>query len=500
MIATTDPATIRRRAFTTIVVGFAAFLYLFSPLNLLVIGWFADFEDAISHRVHEVVFGAMFAMVFVGVVAQVRHPERNVAGFLQSTGVLAAFAIIVSASTGFEGPVLAYVLPPALLLAVHPDPGAVVRPAVRFHRGLALVGAGALVPMAVVAVEHFQKALDRVQGHESHWGAVTAFAIAVLVSSVIVTFRPAGWKAVARTTAGAVTAYAVVSLAFRFDASALDPVAAVVSLLWSAVLVAATFVVDRAAVSESPRRHRLGTRRPRQGIVAGVAVGIAHRTGIPVRRIRVGFVLLALFGVGALIYAVSWMIMPVEPGTHRGRPLYRPSAGGAIAGTVVLALTLGSSSGLNLVIILAVGSLATWVIVRRARSRPELDRGALSHQVVRGLFGIQVGFIGLVLVMMWSFGFGTPVVPHKVVQTSNTYCATCHVQELARGAPTIDLASHPYGGRVGACTTCHDHLPPSPEPTAHGSVQWPTPLGAPDAVLSAAELSRVRARSFGQSP
>ena len=76
-MTTAAAVTPRRRIHVAAVIGYAFFLYVFSPMNLLVIGWFADFEDAISHRVHEVSIGALFTLGFVGVVAQLRRADRT---------------------------------------------------------------------------------------------------------------------------------------------------------------------------------------------------------------------------------------------------------------------------------------------------------------------------------------------------------------------------------------------------------------------------------------
>ncbi|MFC5380608.1 PspC domain-containing protein [Aquipuribacter nitratireducens] len=59
-------------------------------------------------------------------------------------------------------------------------------------------------------------------------------------------------------------------------------------------------------------------RRPRDGrAVLGVAAGLARYLGVDPVVVRVGFVLLALFGgSGLLLYVVGALVIPVEePGT-----------------------------------------------------------------------------------------------------------------------------------------------------------------------------------------
>jgi len=53
--------------------------------------------------------------------------------------------------------------------------------------------------------------------------------------------------------------------------------------------------------------------------LAGVSVAIAHNTEIPVTAVRAGFLLLTLLhGVGALLYAVLWFVLPDAPGGTSG--------------------------------------------------------------------------------------------------------------------------------------------------------------------------------------
>jgi signal transduction histidine kinase len=62
-----------------------------------------------------------------------------------------------------------------------------------------------------------------------------------------------------------------------------------------------------------PPAERLHRHRDTR-LAAGVAAGIAIHLGIPVAAVRVAFVLLLAFnGLGALLYAVFWAALPVDP-------------------------------------------------------------------------------------------------------------------------------------------------------------------------------------------
>lgn len=54
--------------------------------------------------------------------------------------------------------------------------------------------------------------------------------------------------------------------------------------------------------------------RPKAGgVLGGVAVGIANRTGASVALVRLGFLVAALFGgLGVILYAAAWALIPGE--------------------------------------------------------------------------------------------------------------------------------------------------------------------------------------------
>ena len=106
----------------------------------------------------------------------------------------------------------------------------------------------------------------------------------------------------------------------------------------------------------SGRRSSGPVRRTREDrLVAGVAAGLAARTGIDVTAIRVVFVLLALLGgFGAAVYVVAWLLVPAE------------GADGNIAGKALndrrgLALAAGLGSLLVIVLLIASALGAAWV-------------------------------------------------------------------------------------------------------------------------------------------
>jgi phage shock protein PspC (stress-responsive transcriptional regulator) len=54
--------------------------------------------------------------------------------------------------------------------------------------------------------------------------------------------------------------------------------------------------------------------RSRDGLMGGVARGLATRFGLPVAALRLAFVLATLFGLwGLVVYVALWVILPLEP-------------------------------------------------------------------------------------------------------------------------------------------------------------------------------------------
>jgi phage shock protein PspC (stress-responsive transcriptional regulator) len=101
------------------------------------------------------------------------------------------------------------------------------------------------------------------------------------------------------------------------------------------------------------------TTRARQGRwLGGVCAGLAARWGVPVARVRLGFVLASvLVGLGVLVYVAAWLILPGE------------GADGAQRGIVLLAQAIGALLGLG--VLAAMGGMATifgygWVVVAAA--------------------------------------------------------------------------------------------------------------------------------------
>jgi signal transduction histidine kinase/phage shock protein PspC (stress-responsive transcriptional regulator) len=158
-------------------------------------------------------------------------------------------------------------------------------------------------------------------------------------------------------------------------------------------------------------------------MVAGVAAGIAHHLGIPVVRVRVSFMLLlGLSGLGLLLYAAFWAVVPprtssTEPPPQRDIFQLLPFVAIGLGVMLIQVLLFGSTGVAGtagwLVAIIAVGAGVIWhqsAPERRwewSRSMPvpwlgavveESDRRAFVLRFIGGGVLVAVGIIGVVAV------------------------------------------------------------------------------------------------------
>ncbi|MEZ0494135.1 PspC domain-containing protein [Kineococcus sp. TBRC 1896] len=92
--------------------------------------------------------------------------------------------------------------------------------------------------------------------------------------------------------------------------------------------------------------RRTGLVRSHDRWVAGVAGGIARRTGVHVNAVRAGFVVLALVGgIGLGLYGLAWALLPDVTGRIEAQAAQRGDVSAALVlavGLVVLDLVLGN--------------------------------------------------------------------------------------------------------------------------------------------------------------
>jgi len=161
---------------------------------------------------------------------------------------------------------------------------------------------------------------------------------------------------------------------------------------------------------EVRRLYRASDRR----LVAGVASGIAEHLGVPTVAVRVAFIVLTvLSGLGALLYAVFWAVLPPDPSVVAGRRdrLQLLAFAAVAAGLVLLQLLVRSDWHTMLgwlVAIVAVGAGIIWhqadprrrqrfVDSRWQRTLLDSDRRSYLIRFITGGTLVIVGIIGILL-------------------------------------------------------------------------------------------------------
>ena len=83
--------------------------------------------------------------------------------------------------------------------------------------------------------------------------------------------------------------------------------------------------------------RRSSITRSQNRVIAGVCAGIANRFGVSAAIVRVGAVVLTLFGPGVFLYLLAWLLLPRYDGQIR---LERAVRGGDASSIVLLVVAL----------------------------------------------------------------------------------------------------------------------------------------------------------------
>jgi phage shock protein PspC (stress-responsive transcriptional regulator) len=89
--------------------------------------------------------------------------------------------------------------------------------------------------------------------------------------------------------------------------------------------------------------RRSPVQRSQDGVLAGVAAGVADRLSVSRAVIRVAMVALALLGPGVLLYLLAWLLMPDAQGRIRLEGAIRGGQGSSIVLLIVTVLSFFST-------------------------------------------------------------------------------------------------------------------------------------------------------------
>lgn len=235
-----------RRVFLASSWGLVASLYFLSPAILILLGWFQEpfselgNAETVSHRVHEVLFGALFGSALVGAASQLFRRSRR-AGALQALITVGAFFLMLAGLRRLEGLAFVYVGLALAVLVSHPEAGRWFHP----HWGSLFLAAGGLLPLLLLTVDHLEKAQVQAADHVTHWGGVAAWSASLGVLAIVAALRPSGYRLVEMTVAINGLVFVGVSIAYQFDASARPNPFGIWLALWSLCWLVKTFLPAR---------------------------------------------------------------------------------------------------------------------------------------------------------------------------------------------------------------------------------------------------------------
>ena len=278
--------TLRGRGFQIAVWVTVGIIVVFSPLLLIGLGWFLEaFEEVegaapVSHRVHEISFGILFALALIGALTQRRYPGQNIAGMQQLVVVTVVFTVVMWVSVDrFEWLSVLYLVPVAAMAILHPERRRLIWPPPRpFGAGLAMTGL-ALFPLMDAALRELERAADQAQDHTTHWGGMAAFFLSLFLLSLAASLRPSGHRITGFSVGGAIVLYAIASLIFAFDASAHPSAWGVLAVAWGLgwIALAVWFPEERRRKSResTPLRTALRVALTAAGAFLAVIFGLA---------------------------------------------------------------------------------------------------------------------------------------------------------------------------------------------------------------------------------
>lgn len=219
--ATSVAASKRRRiAFQALAAIFAAMTWGLLFGVAVVIAWIDKDEGGI-HRVHDMGFGALYGVILtVGLVAQLWRAERRISAFYQILAV--AVATVVAGGLATRGYVLLggfVAIAWAVLLALHPNRSAVLRPArERISAPLA-----ALAVLGAIPLLRYASSMARLERNglsidphvsQDHWTTMAAMAIGIVFVGLLSALRLRGWRISAWSTGVAAFLFGLVSVVY----------------------------------------------------------------------------------------------------------------------------------------------------------------------------------------------------------------------------------------------------------------------------------------------
>jgi len=224
----------------------------FFGLTVLVIGWFAK-PFGVFTPVSELSHGALAGIIItVGLLAQLRSPERTIAGVQQAVLGILAF-LITALIGGRQEPLqasLLFLAALALLVVLHPVRGEFFKPGTGLAASLAAISVLGAIPVAIYAVNMLVQARQFVgpPHHADRLAEMAATAIAIVLVGMLASLRTRGWRISAWSAGAATIVVGLASIVFPDAPGA-------VGRFWGTLAVGAgVLFVGLAEFAQRPQR------------------------------------------------------------------------------------------------------------------------------------------------------------------------------------------------------------------------------------------------------
>ena len=230
-----------------LVVALASLTINFGLIDL--IDGYTGFVDQARNQVLDAGWGLVFGVVLpIGLLAQLRRPERRIAG-IQQTGIVAlalAVAAVIGEAWSYLALAAGIAAACAVLLALHPARRTFLRRGPRLEPVMLALAALAAVPSLVYAgrMASAQRRdlppADAVSNGLHHWTVMTALGLLVLLLVLLAGLRTAGWRIPAFSASIAAGGWAISCLLAPASAAGSEGHGwAWAALAWAVVLLAA---------------------------------------------------------------------------------------------------------------------------------------------------------------------------------------------------------------------------------------------------------------------
>lgn len=226
----------------------------FFGLTTLFIGWLES-RDGVAGPVTDLGYGALVGIIqTMGLMVQLRAPERKIAGMQQAALVIPALLIGSAMASDHQGLIPALIFVPAfgLLLALHPARGEFLLRGHSFSPTLFAIAVLGGVPLIRYALAMGRQArhLAGPPHHVLRLATLAAMAIAILLAGLLAALKPRGWRIPAWCAGMAVVVYGLASVVFPDHPGA-------EGRGWGSLAVAGGVLFISVAEWESKRASRL---------------------------------------------------------------------------------------------------------------------------------------------------------------------------------------------------------------------------------------------------